>query len=1091
MSSLQLMQRRLKTGRYIDACWVPWRLRLDDAETSSYIMVALDFPAACRPLHDRHFHDADLHVVVGNTVRYLREQLPACIFDVGGVRDRTCAMTLIIVAFRADICISTYHSEHSTTLAYCSHSSCKKKLQSTCDGGGRCDWSRADRLDPGAMTHWREKARAHATAETRLMRKHNQPTSTTTDSAQLPHQPPCAAPMSTYALQTKTMLHSVSNSPIQLLGLAPKRDGPKAQLPSKRKREAICGLGSSSKPFTIKPYPDARDNKPATFKPVRVIGRSQLPLTFLDTTSDENFAANALFSAHIDVLENKEGRENDSKDAPKVLIARYDTKRTLYAIERVQAQVYSICRLASWLKEKDVADLWDPSNLETYSALPQLEKSTTTGEWWQHAAIEAQPAERPAKRPRMSMMRKQVPETTKDTTQRFDSPVTSETQAMNAIPTDIPVESLQSPSPQEQLESLVQQYLDAIYMSKTSLAYFAKGPITRIRNAFTSPEEGAPPTHELVTLLRSMLLSPKASEKKYYEKLPATIKALPPGSFSDEDAAALGGKVKKTKKKLKLSREGLYPHEEALVKRWWISDMPSSDNRGDETMEQRIRRRIGDLRVRETLAQMTLMLEVIALEALSTYNPPRDEGSAENETQPLDDTQSKPKKRKKKLDDIGLQLDLLLDRLCIWHATEEVGILDFDTKPAQQYDDVDGAPKGGASDRLRSFCIEVIIPFYMNRLPEQAFMINKKLGGPAHTSPQKRKAMKPPTTSRKSGEPKEPDTKKSRRSLARVATDTMRRTTERVTPSLNRSATDSALFAGIKREVSEAPLSAIPFQRSPSKNNRRSMSQFRHLEGRELDLTTPSAAVTAKLKQKQRVEDELKEAITALKKPNRGLAAGSYAEDIERRSLGPVSRSRKQANPMRKAVKDVQVTATPRVGRRTKDMVEHTPNHHYHTGNPFARLSTAAAPPSSDFFIPSSGAPQSTSVVPGTVQRSATARHLAHASIAETPSKAPNPKTFESGGARRTIFATPLKPTRASHDTGQSSMSHIFESPTKVVGSSPPTTISTMPAVVATPTKSVNVPPAETGSAAFPKPVQETELNIYAALGWDDDDDLL
>ncbi|KAI9877739.1 MAG: hypothetical protein M1823_007057, partial [Watsoniomyces obsoletus] len=184
-------------------------------------------------------------------------------------------------------------------------------------------------------------------------------------------------------------------------------------------------------------------------------------------------------------------------------------------------------------------------------------------------------------------------------------------------------------------------------------------------------------------------------------------------------------------------------------------------------MEQRIRRRIGDLRVRETLAQLTLMLEVIALEALSTYKPPPDVYLAENETQPLDDTQTKPKKRKRKLDDVSLQLDLLLDRLCIWHATEEAGILDFDTKPTQQYDDSEGNTKDGASDRLRGFCVEVIIPFYMNRLPEQALMINKKLGGPAHTSPPKRKAMKPPVTSRKSGEPKEPEAKKSRRSLAR------------------------------------------------------------------------------------------------------------------------------------------------------------------------------------------------------------------------------------------------------------------------------------------------------------------------------------
>lgn len=889
------------------------------------------------------------------------------------------------------------------------------------------------------------------------------------------------------------MLKSNSYNPLQLLGMATERDSTKPNLPSKRKREETCGLGIFNKAFTIKPHPESPYDRPATFKPVRVIGRSQLPLTFLDITLDENFAANALFTACIDVLEN-EGEQEKIDGAPRVLIARYDTKRTLYAIERVQTRVYSICKLASWLKEKDVAHLWDPSNVPSTSSVSKLDSTTAvTGEWWRPAVVDTQPPERPTKRARLSMMRrKPEPQPAKiETPPRNDSAAPTDTIAAEPIfAGDIDEPTLQVPTSQEQLESLVQQYLDAVYLSKTSLAYFAKGPIARIRNAFTSSEEGAPPTHQLVTFLRSMLLSPKASEKKYYEKLPATIKALPPGSFSDEDVVAVLGKPKKTKKRLKLNREGVYPHEEIMARKWWFLDMPGGDPRGEETIEQRIKRRIGELRVRETLAQSILMLEIVALEALSIYKPAPEEEACDDETQPQVETQAKPKKRKKKLDDIALQLDLLLDRLCIWHATEEAGILDFDTKPTQQHDDQDGNGKSGASDRLRSFCIEVIIPFYMNRLPEQALMINKKLGGPAHTSPPKRKAMRPPTTSRNSGEPKEPEQKKSRRSLARVATENLGRSTKSATPSLVRSATDSALLQGIKREGSEVPMSAIPFQRSPSKSGRRSMSQFRHLEGRELDLTTPSAAVSAKLKQKQRVEEDLKEAITALKKPNRGLAAGGYVDDVERRSLGPTKRPRKQANPVRQEIKDVQVTATPRVGRRTRDVVEQTPHHHYHTGNPFARLATVERPPASDFCIPSSGA-RPASVVPGTAHRSATARSIAQSSIAETPSKAPNPQTFDSGAARRSIFATPLKPMSASKRRESLPAPHVFESPARVVGSSPPVAAKIAhTAAAATPTKLVQISTEETVSVIFTKPVREEEPSIYAALGWDDDDDI-
>lgn len=890
------------------------------------------------------------------------------------------------------------------------------------------------------------------------------------------------------------MLQPVSNPPIKLLGLPAKRDEPKSQLPSKRKRDTICGLGTFNKPFTIQPCPGSPYLKPATFKPVRVIGRSQLPLTFLDSSADENFASNSLFAAHIDVLETSGDADEKDNAGLQVLIARYEMKRTLYAIERVHPLVYSVCKLANWLKEKDVAELWDPSNL--YVLMEPSKPDATviaTGEWWQNAVVNIGSTELPVRRARMTMVRSNPAlDLTAVEPETIDNVLVPQTvQETETAPIELPQEpSTNLPLPQEQLASLLQQYLDAVYMSKMSLAYFAKGPIARVRNAFTLPDEGAPSTYELVTFLRSMLLSPKSSEKKYYEKLPAVIKAIPPGSFSD-DEPTVAGKPKKSKKKAKLSREGVYPQEESMIKKWWMSELPAGDAMGAETIDQRIKRRLGDLRVRETLAQMILMLEIIALEALSTHKPPPEaQGSLyEIHAQNQDESQTLPKKRKKKLDDIDLQLDLLLDKLCIWHATEEVGILDFDTQPSRTNDGFDGSSRHGANDRLHSFCVEVIIPFYMNRLPEQALMVNKKLGGPAHTSPPKRKAMKPPMASRKSGESKEPEAKKSRRSLARVATHTTGRTVERVTPALNRSATDSALMNGIKREGSEVPLSAVPFQRSPSKSARQSMSQMRHLQGREIDLTRPSAAAAAKLKQKQRVEEDLRDAISALKKPNRGLATGSYIADNERRGLGLTSKSRKPANPTRKIIKDVQVSATPRTGRRTKDIVEQTPGRN-HQHNPFLRLPKSGEPPS-DFCVPSSAARPPPSMVPATVQRSATGRSLAPSSIAETPSKAPNSKPYVfSGAARRTIFATPSKRAVSSPESGLLASSHVFETPNKSIENSPPTNAECeFPAAAITPTKSIPFSVTKDDLPTFSITQTVGEPSIYDALGWNDDDD--
>lgn len=896
---------------------------------------------------------------------------------------------------------------------------------------------------------------------------------------------PCNRLMS-HELQAKKMLQSAA---IECHELPAKNDtDSKPRLPSKRKRDTICGLGRFNKAFTIRPCLESPYDQPITFKPVRIIGRSQLPLSFLDTSADGDLFTNRLFSASIGILEEHHPYNDRANKVQRVLIARLEIKRILYVIERTQANVYSLCKLASWLTEKDVAELWDPESLDCYPRLPKTEHSGSLwGNWWEQAIVAKDSTKRPFNRVRISMMRARkdsehaVPQAIPSV---IDQPIHEQEYVDTLLSGAAPemVEMPAPPSPQEQLETMVEQYLNAVYLSKTSLAYFAKGPIARIRNAFTSPEEGAPPTHELVTFLRSMLLSHKVEERKYREKLPEVIKSIPPRSFTD-DEADVASKVKRSKKKIKRNRDGLYPYEEDTVKKWWAGEVPNMEAYNEETIDQRITRRLADLRVREVLAQMILMLEIIALEALATYKAPPEEADIAEESQAPGESQAKARKRKKKLDDINLQLDLLLDKLCIWQSVEQAGVLDFDTKPSKPDD---GA--SGGNDRLQSFCVEVVVPFYMNRLPEKARTVNKKLGGPTNSSPPKRKAAKPPTTSRKSGEPKEPEAKKSRRTLSRVATETTGQPCQRrVTASLSRSNTDPALIDGIKREGSEVPLSAIPFQRSPSKAARQSMSQFKHLKGREIDLATTSAAAAAKLRQKKRVEEDLKEAITALKKPNRGLAAGGYVDEIEKRGLGPTGKSRKPANTVRKVVKDVLVSATPRVGRRTKDVIGQTPMHH---GNPFIRPRGTDVPPSIDFFVPSSAARPVSPTVPTTVGRGVTARTLAASAVTETPSKPPSKKAFLTADASsRTIFATPSKHRSESPDPLPLG---VEATPTRQIASSLPNHITiSAPLPFATPTKTV----IEKVLTPLPRSTSPgngaAEPSIYDALGWNDDDDCL
>ncbi|PVI08500.1 hypothetical protein DM02DRAFT_621352 [Periconia macrospinosa] len=875
---------------------------------------------------------------------------------------------------------------------------------------------------------------------------------------------------------------------------------PKLQLPTKRKRDSICGLGGHTSVFTIKPCPKAQNDRSHTFKPVRIIGRSQLPVSFLDTGADDELPSSRLFSAELPVLENRSEIQGKGGEIPRVLIARHEKKQALYAIERVQNRVYSLCKLAPWLKEKNVADLWDPEHLKAYPKFSAVEvPAISQAQWWNPATINTEPEVRPIKHVQMSMLRprKELEITPKETDGTLQC--VEKQGAVDMQPTQSPLDVDSYPpeppaqlSPQEQLEGFAEQYLNAIYMSRTSLAYFAKGPITRIRAVFTSTEEGAPQTSELVTFLRAMLLSRKVEETKYTKKLPEIIKDIPPGWLSDDDQleSSENGKKSKKKKKVKLSREGTYPQESEIIKRWWLSEIPSGEAHGEETLEQRIKRRLADLRVREALAQMILMLEIVALEALSTSTKSLEKMDNATETQEGKESQEPPK-RKKKLDDINLRLDLLLDKLCIWQSIEKDGVLDFDTNRSS-----DNGGMHSGHDRLQSFCIEVIVPFYTNRLPEQARTVNKKLGGPVASSPPKRKAMKPPATSSKVGGPKEPESKKSRRSLARVVTDTAGRTGERRSVSLSRSATDSALLRGIKREGSEVSLSGIPLQRSPSQAARRSMSQFRHLQGREIDLETTSAAAAAKLRQKKRVAEDLQEAITALKKPNRGLAAGSYADEIEKRGLGFANKSRKPTTTVRKVVKDVQVSATPRAVRKVPtDVIEQTP---VHNRNPFFRERETGGPSSSDFCIPSSGPRPSSSVVPATVQRNATTR-APSVSVADTPTRpAASRMLFAKASAEDTIFATPAKRRALSPE---SPIQGPDATPTKVVVT-PQMNISstkTSRTLLATFTKCSS---RNTSKPCPPEPVPvpameddkkdiEEEGDIFDALGWNDDDDII
>jgi DNA replication regulator SLD3 len=123
--------------------------------------------------------------------------------------------------------------------------------------------------------------------------------------------------------------------------------------------------------------------------------------------------------------------------------------------------------------------------------------------------------------------------------------------------------------------------------------------------------------------------------------------------------------------------------------------------------------------------------------------------------------------------------------------------------------------------------------------------------------------------------------RKPRRTLERVLTDEKSR---RRMPSLSRSATDSAV-PNLKREVSDTSLSAVPL-------NRLNIQKSKRYSLREVDLNAVSQAAEARLKKKASVEQELKGAIAALKKPNPRMAVKEFVEAAEKRVAGSHRRSK-------------------------------------------------------------------------------------------------------------------------------------------------------------------------------------------------------
>ena len=622
-----------------------------------------------------------------------------------------------------------------------------------------------------------------------------------------------------------------------------------------------------------------------------------------------------------------------------MLIAEAISKEQgLYAIEEVGNGLYALCKLAENIKWEDFRQIArHAQQSHTSHTEPVRERILTSdSKWWTSGCTAASGNKRrklteairsrvQLKAPRCLVESSPHQITHAPSGLKVDEePKSLDLDLTNAASgPDVDHSTITS---EEIFATIRSQYRHALYFSKTSLAYFAKGPLARARAHANVNKDLSLHQSSLIEDMAASILPSTTMDKKYRESIPDILRDLPvllhDGDEIEQYLAPLVKKAKKFKN-YKIGKNGLHPGEEIDIARWWLNHDPSEFH-GDEipTHKEIQRIRISRLKKRETLAQILLVLELMVLE--QSQNAANENDTAQNQC-PAQGVHDGKRKKIKKVSDPRTLLDMMVDRLCIWQSTaaEEKNQLTVDK--GEEVRSSVSSPNLGLDD-LKNFCVDVLVPFYASRLPDLCSSICKKLGAPTPPSPirssktqstntNKSKIVKPGTSVQRPPPPKRP-----RKTLERVLTDSQRplpplprsrSNSSAAPPSLLRSTTEPTL-PSLKREISDQALASIPLNRAPSIHAQKRFSQ------REVDLRSAAAATEAKIKKKTAVEQELKGAIAALKKPNARMAVKELVEASERRKdtfgKGRARKGEPMRNPFAQSM-GVQVMATPMKNR--------------------------------------------------------------------------------------------------------------------------------------------------------------------------------
>ncbi|EKJ77039.1 hypothetical protein FPSE_02683 [Fusarium pseudograminearum CS3096] len=693
-----------------------------------------------------------------------------------------------------------------------------------------------------------------------------------------------------------------------------------------RKRADSVAMDLLKPSISVKPHPPKLHIQPRILHPLMILPRERLPLSCIDFhATSVDLASYRLFEANIKILD----LESRMGSVSVILLARKEGSRAVYALEKQENGLYAVCRLGPWVNLDLLADSatavcrerLHPTARSEHQNQNALSATTTPHvhkeEKIKRAAIEAF----------QSQVRKR----------RRSQSVSTLAESVKQEATEAATDS-KLPSPIIQPEELAKRSSEhTAQVQPLAISNDAKTEVPPLQQTAESIFDTLR-TQYFDTLYKSMI------EKKYRETVPALIAHMK----TIVDSSDEGRKRKRRARKMKIGKDGLYPHEQAHIRKWWATNKPELKDDETNVADHQIKSIISMLRTRETQLQMIIILEILALTPLKPAEVedsqlPLLPGVAESQGD-----MAPPSAKKRNKHNLPVLVDVHADRLTIWQSTvSDEQLLLEDSQISQALDGQ--SQQKSSSEPLKDFCVDIIVPFFSHRLPELCDSINRKLGGPVIVKPSRPKTLRRPSSKQSpkpgavakrsvSGQPTRTlqralsTEQQSRRSISRGPSNMI---------ALMRSATTTSL-PGIKREASDPALAKSVLASDPDLINRKSGPLSRS--------SSVSNLQDVKFSKKAQVEAELRDAISSLRKPNRQVVGKALAEAAERRAT--VSSSAKKARkPGRSSFGTPLVKATP-ANMRFKDVFASKPNI---MDTPLMSTEDVIPPSSLPSMVPSTG----------------------------------------------------------------------------------------------------------------------------------------